>query len=330
MPMNEAHTILHTYTGPVENDRQGGRLRAAAIQETFADEGWPELFSAYPYESPTATIDGNRVEIRIGATPVTLKGAVYYRRDAINFPRASLCVIFLSGSSRPARVYGEALVDNYLGNDFCQFVRCVLVVDYRGFGRSRDPARNARAGYEPGPDYMPGEQGLYTDARAMIDFLLECTHQNMPFRRARLEEIVLHGYSLGSGPATEMATRHPKLAGLILHGPMYSAAFMANQAVPIVGGIVGDRYIGFNNAGKIETVGCPILITCGPNDERMSVGASKLYDLIDGAVRPRYATYVRHDGTHEQTGAIFQAAGSNPRQGLLAFIREECLRERRG
>src|SRR5579863_7254315 len=67
----------------------------------------------------------------------------------------------------------------------------VLAIDFRGYGKS---------------DGSPGEAGLYADARAAYDWLLS---------RTAAENIVIHGESLGGGPACELAST-VKCAGLIL------------------------------------------------------------------------------------------------------------------
>ena len=69
----------------------------------------------------------------------------------------------------------------------------VLLLDYRGYGRS--------SGH-------PSEHGLYADARAGLNYLLETQH--LPEER-----IVLFGRSLGGAVAVELAQGRP-LGGVIL------------------------------------------------------------------------------------------------------------------
>jgi len=79
----------------------------------------------------------------------------------------------------------------------------IFIFDYRGFGRS---------------DGNPSEDGVYEDATAAFDWLRNAvTH--LP--------IVVHGHSLGSAVAVELATRRPAVAGLILESSFTSARDMA-------------------------------------------------------------------------------------------------------
>lgn len=74
----------------------------------------------------------------------------------------------------------------------------VMVFNYRGFGDSTG---------------NPSENGLYTDAEAVYNHLIS---------NKQLDEksIVVYGYSLGSGPATHLATQHE--SSLILDRPFTS------------------------------------------------------------------------------------------------------------
>lgn len=79
----------------------------------------------------------------------------------------------------------------------------VLLAEYRGYGGN------------PG---KPHEAGLYADARAAY-----------AYARARSRLIVLHGYSLGSGVAVQLASEASVLA-LILEAPFTSIVDVAARA----------------------------------------------------------------------------------------------------
>lgn len=84
----------------------------------------------------------------------------------------------------------------------------VFAPDYPGYGAS---------------DGAPSEAGAFAAAEAMMQLLL-VKHQ-IP-----RDKIVIMGRSLGSGVATELASRHRGLAGLILVSPLRSCAAVAGSA----------------------------------------------------------------------------------------------------
>ena len=116
----------------------------------------------------------------------------------------------------------------------------VLLIDYRGYGKS--------AG-------TPTEAGLYADARAAYAWLRE---------RHAPGDIVIYGRSLGSGPATQLATevaaRH-----LILETPFYSLESVAREKVPWLWlpFPLGHRY---ENGRKIPDLRMPVTIFHGTAD----------------------------------------------------------------
>lgn len=116
----------------------------------------------------------------------------------------------------------------------------VVLVEYRGYGGS------AAAG-------KPTEAGLYADATAVLDGLA------LP-----PERVVLYGQSLGTGVATEMATRG-RGTRLVLLAPYTSIPAVASRWVPIlpVGLFIRDRY---DNLKKAPQLSLPTLIAHGDAD----------------------------------------------------------------
>lgn len=134
----------------------------------------------------------------------------------------------------------------------------VFQAEYRGFGGN------------PG---VPHEAGLYADGRAALAFLAE-----------RSRRIVIHGYSLGSGVAVQLATEHP-LAALILEAPFTSVADVAAAWLPLfpVRRLIRDRY---DNLVKIPTVTVPLLIYGGTADRVIPlVHFTRLYAAAGGKKR---------------------------------------------
>jgi pimeloyl-ACP methyl ester carboxylesterase len=122
----------------------------------------------------------------------------------------------------------------------------VVAIDYRGYGES-----DARA---------PSETGLYADARAAYDWLRTVRH--VPANR-----IIIYGHSLGSGVATELASR-VEAAGLILEGAFTSVPDLGAEIYPWfpVRLIATQR---FASIDKIGRVAMPKLIMHASDDRNV-------------------------------------------------------------
>jgi pimeloyl-ACP methyl ester carboxylesterase len=127
-----------------------------------------------------------------------------------------------------------------------------LVVEYRGYGLSK--ASGAAS-----------EAGLYADAQAALDAL--------PKLGVAASRIVLVGRSLGTGVATEMASRG-RGSKLVLISPYTSIPDVAALEYPIfpVHLLARDR---FETANKAPSITIPTLIIHGDRDELIphSMGA---------------------------------------------------------
>lgn len=323
--MLRAQIIQYDYQGLEEFDPPG-KLLTFMVGKTFGSH--EDINDRTIYNPRGAIFDASQVAITLSRSRHVLRGVLYYRPNAE--PTATLHVIFFSGSHGPASAYCQAVVDGYLTTrSLGGLVRSVLVVDYRGFGLSR-----------PNDDQKPAdvqsERVFYTDAMAMIDFMRNCTDIDMPTPRPTFRSIILHGYSLGSCAATEMAYRyrHHGLGGLILHGPMHSLKYMANKDTAKLAGALAENELGFDNASKLPDVETQIAIAVGPRDDRMWTGANLLYEETKQR-NPYIYTMgrlhsIEHGGDHFNLGALFddQYGGTGgPRKKLVEFLKE-CQRER--
>ncbi len=116
----------------------------------------------------------------------------------------------------------------------------VLIIDYRGYGKS---------------DGSPTEAGMYRDAEAAYQYLLEEGYE--------ADRILIHGESLGTAPAVDLAARKA-CAGVILEAPFPSARAVAQTVLPFIGPLVTS---GLETASKIKQVEAPVLIMHGDRDE---------------------------------------------------------------
>lgn len=125
----------------------------------------------------------------------------------------------------------------------------VAAYDYEGYGRSGG---------------TPSEDNTYRDVEAMWRYLTE-------ERKIPPQEIIIYGRSVGSGPATYLASRK-QAAGLVLEAPFSSAFEVAN-----LGWLPFNR---FENYKLISEINQPLLIIHGTNDKVIPLWhGKKLYDL---------------------------------------------------
>lgn len=150
----------------------------------------------------------------------------------------------------------------------------VLLPDYRGYGGSTG---------------TPSEDGLYADAEACRAWLA----QEAP------GPIVYVGSSVGSGVAVELATR-VKPAGVILLSPFTSLADVAQHHYRFlpVRPFVRDRY---DNASKIQRIGCPLLVVHGDDDEIVPYELGRR--LYDAAMQPKSFVTIEGAGHNDMSFA---------------------------
>lgn len=119
----------------------------------------------------------------------------------------------------------------------------ILAVDYRGYGKSEG---------------RPDEAGVYQDADAAYDYLVEQRH-------FRTQDIIVYGHSLGGAVAINLAARRP-CGGLIVQSSFTCARDMARRmlALPFIEYVVKSR---FDSLQKIGEVRAPVLIVHGTRDE---------------------------------------------------------------
>ncbi len=118
----------------------------------------------------------------------------------------------------------------------------VLAIDYRGYGKSEGD--------------FPTERSANEDARAAYDWL-RAQRPALP--------IVLHGESLGAGPACELAL-HTQPAALILQSAFTSIPAMAAVVYPLlpIRPLIRTR---FDNLRKLPKIAAPKLFIHSRGDE---------------------------------------------------------------
>lgn len=172
----------------------------------------------------------------------------------------------------------------------------ILIPDYRGYGKS--------AG-------RPTEEGLYIDSEAAFTHLLGMGY--------RAEQIILHGESLGTAVAIDLAARRP-CAALVLEAPFTSASDVAGTKLPLIGATLVHSY---NSVSKIRWIHAPKLFIQGDRDE---VLAPRLGQALYAAAQGPKSFWVVEGAGHND---IREAAGVRYREHLENFYKELAADERR-
>ena len=170
----------------------------------------------------------------------------------------------------------------------------LVMVSYRGYGPS-------------GGD--PSESGLYEDALSFWRHLT--VTEGIP-----AHEILIHGRSLGGGPAGWLASR-VQARGLILDSTFTSMVKEAQKVYPYlpVRWICKDRY---DTESRIGSVGEPVLIIHSPEDEMIPVDMA--HTLFERAQEPK--TLYLSEGTHNDCRDVLPGY----REALIGFL-DSCAHQ---
>ena len=119
----------------------------------------------------------------------------------------------------------------------------VLLVDYRGYGRSEG---------------RPSEKGLYLDGEATYGFVVD--------RLGGARKVVLFGRSLGAAVATHVASRR-EVGCLVLEAPFTSLGEIAAAVYPFLPSFLFRRLRGrLDTLTEISRVSSPVLVIHGTRD----------------------------------------------------------------
>jgi hypothetical protein len=186
---------------------------------------------------------------------------------------------------------------------FHQLGLSVLLIDYRGYGRSSPT--------------FPNETRVYEDAEAAWNYL---TNQ----RQIKPQNIFVFGHSIGGAItlvayayaiAIELATKHPEMAGLITEGTFTSAKDVAKQT-PLFRFLPLNWILTqhFDSISKIKLLQTPILILHGDRDEVIPCSMSE--QLYAVAPEPKQLVIIPQAG-HSN---IVEVGGQQYFWHLLQFI----------
>jgi len=174
-------------------------------------------------------------------------------------PGAALTLIYSHGNAEDLGMLAPYL-DEYRRAGFS-----VLAYDYRGYGASTG-----------GP---PSADRATRDLEAVVEYAQHTLG-------VKPTSIVLLGHSVGSGPATEVASRMP-VGGLIIEAGFVSAFRVLTQ-IPLL------PFDKFHNLHHIRNVHCPVLVVHGTSDEVIPFSHGRR--LFDAANEPKQSLWIR--GAH--------------------------------
>lgn len=170
-------------------------------------------------------------------------------------------VLYLKGNSKSIKGWGKFAVD------FTRHGFNVLMVDYRGFGKSTG---------------RRSQKAIKRDLQEIYNEIKERTNEN---------RIILYGRSLGSGFAAKLASmNNPRM--LILDAPYYSLTKVTKRYMPFMPLSILIKYP-LPTYKWLKYVQCPIHIIHGTNDKLIPFKSSlklskvnpkrtKLYTVIGG------------------------------------------------
>lgn len=201
-------------------------------------------------------------------------------------PDAELTILFSHGNAEDLG-HGQAFLRALQRAGFA-----VIAYDYRGYGRSSGG--------------LPTERRAVEDAEAVYGYAVEELG-------VRPERLILHGRSLGAGPALALATRHPA-AGVVLESAFTSTYRVVTRAplLPL------DR---FPNLARVRALEIPVLVIHGTRDRVIPPSHGRA--LFAAAGEPKRALWVEGAG-HNDLAVV---AGERYVRALLDFAREVRERE---
>ena len=173
----------------------------------------------------------------------------------------------------------------------------IFAFDYRGYGRSEG---------------RPSERGLYRDARAAWDVLVDEL-------KVSPAEIIFFGHSLGGAVAIDAAL-HRSAAGLIVQSSFtdLSEASRAVLPVPGVGWVTKNQFLSID---KVPELRLPKLFIHGTEDGTIPVELGRrLYEAADSPKEMFEVPRAGHNDVHRHGGLKYLRTLSSFRKRTLRSV----------
>ncbi len=177
----------------------------------------------------------------------------------------------------------------------------VLLIDYRGYGRSQG--------------HFPSEAQVYEDAETAYNYLVKQ-------RQLSPSEIFLYGHSLGGAVAVELAVAHSEAAGLIVQSSFTSMLDMVERQSLMrlfpVRLLLTQK---FDSLNKVKLLKIPVLFVHGTADTLIPAAMSnKLYAAAD---EPKQILLVPN-AKHNNGDAFFNS--SKYRETIVDFAKKSQIK----
>lgn len=180
---------------------------------------------------------------------------------------------------------------------FNQMGLSVLLVEYRGYGRSTNR--------------FPSEKNVYEDVEAAWNYLVNK-------RQINPHNIYVFGHSLGGAIAINLALNHPEIAGLIIESSFTNIQQMVNYKKKYwmfpINLILTQR---FDSLAKVPLLKMPILFTHGTEDELIPQSMTEA--LFTAAIEPKQLLIVSGAGHNN----VRQVGGEQYWQTVEQFLTSE-------
>jgi pimeloyl-ACP methyl ester carboxylesterase len=198
----------------------------------------------------------------------------------------------------PARGIEQCVVLHFHGNghniaanlwqalQFHQVGCSVLMIDYRGYGRSAGP--------------FPSEARTYQDAEAAWNYLVQT-------RQIAANRIIVFGHSLGGAIAIHLALRQPQMAGLIVQSSFTSMQAMVEHRGRFwmfpINLLLTQR---FPSIERVKQLQVPVLYLHGTADELIPTTMSQtLYEATNSAKQLHFVAGAAHNNVAEVGGSHY-------------------------
>lgn len=126
----------------------------------------------------------------------------------------------------------------------------VFMMDYQGYGKSSDE--------------IESQEELYEDIQLVYDDLKKSYKES---------DIIVMGYSLGTGPATYLASRNEP-STLVLHAPYFSMTDMMRRNYPVIPTFILRYDLATNE--YLKNIQMPVYIFHGEDDRVIPVESSEM------------------------------------------------------
>jgi uncharacterized protein len=184
---------------------------------------------------------------------------------------------------------------------FRQLGFSVLLIDYRGYGRSQGS--------------FPSEARIYEDAETAYNYLVKQ-------RQLSPSEIFLYGHSLGGAVAVELAIAHSEAAGLIVQSSFTSMLDMVERQSLMrlfpVRLLLTQK---FDSLNKVKLLRIPVLFAHGTADPLIPAAMSEKLYAASG--EPKQILLVPN-AKHNNGDAFFNS--SEYRQTLVDFAEKSKIK----